>query len=238
MKILALEFSSDARSVAVIEAAGHPPECLVGSPSPVAEPVTPSTVHETGAGATKAMALVESALAQAGVAREEIWRVAVGLGPGSYAGIRVALALAQGWQLARGVGLVGLSSVDTLAAQAQEEGSRGRLHTVIDAQRNEVYLAAYELDAEGWRTAAPLRLAGLDEVRALAAKGEQVAGPEAPRWCETGRVIVPQARHLGLMAAGRPATDAGETLEPVYLRPVSFMKATPLIQAHPGTRPA
>ena len=238
MKILALEFSSDARSVAVIDAGGHRSGPGVGKPAPVAKPATLSAVHETGAGATQAMGLIESALAQAEVPREEIRRIAVGLGPGSYTGIRVALALAQGWQLARAVDLVGLSSVDTLAAQAHEEGLRGRLHTVIDAQKNEVYLAAYDLDAEGWRAAAPLRLAGLEEVRSLAARGEQVAGPEAPRWCKAGHVLFPQAKHLGLRAAEQPATAQGETLEPIYLRPVSFVKAASVVPSDPRSRPA
>jgi len=46
--------------------------------------------------------LVERALAEAKVERGQIECVAVGLGPGSYTGIRGAIALAQGWQLARG----------------------------------------------------------------------------------------------------------------------------------------
>ena len=61
------------------------------------------------------LALVERALAQANCRREEIAVVAVGLGPGSYTGIRSAIALAQGWQLGRGVKTLGISSVECLA---------------------------------------------------------------------------------------------------------------------------
>ena len=65
--------------------------------------------------------MIESALRQAGLEREEIECIAVGLGPGSYTGIRAAIALAQGWQLARGVKLLGVSSAECLATQAQAE---------------------------------------------------------------------------------------------------------------------
>jgi len=63
--------------------------------------------------------------------------LAVGLGPGSYTGIRVALSIAQGWQLAGGVKLLGLSSVECVAAQAQAEKISGRVNVLIDAQRND-----------------------------------------------------------------------------------------------------
>ena len=59
--------------------------------------------------------------------------IAVGLGPGSYTGIRAAIAVAQGWQLARGIKLLGINSVECLAAQAQAGKIFGRVNVVIDA---------------------------------------------------------------------------------------------------------
>ena len=64
-------------------------------------------------------------MADAKVERREIECIVVGLGPGSYTGIRGAIALAQGWQLASGVKLLGVSSVEGIAAQAQAEGIHG-----------------------------------------------------------------------------------------------------------------
>ena len=46
--------------------------------------------------------MIEDVLARSQMEREQIEVLAVGLGPGSYTGIRVALSMAQGWQLARG----------------------------------------------------------------------------------------------------------------------------------------
>src|SRR5574340_531120 len=122
MTILALEFSSPQRSVAVVHggAAAGPP-CL-------------GEAIETGARATNALGLVEEALRQAQLDHTQIECLAIGLGPGSYTGIRLAIALAQGWQLARPVQLVGLSSAECLAAQAQAEGITGPVQIVIDAQ--------------------------------------------------------------------------------------------------------
>src|SRR5438874_7806744 len=128
MKILAIEFSSAQRSVAV-----------------VADGATQSwEVIETGGRSTNAIGMIEAVLRQAQVEREQIESLAIGLGPGSYNGIRLAIALAQGWQLgadASKIKLLGVSSADCLAAQAQMEGVTGRVKVVIDAQRGEFYVA-------------------------------------------------------------------------------------------------
>ena len=104
MTILALEFSSAQRSVAIARDGDVLAEA-----------------SETGGRGTNAFGLIEKVLAAAKIGREEIECLAVGLGPGSYTGIRVALSIAQGWQLARGVKLLGIGSVECLAAQAQAE---------------------------------------------------------------------------------------------------------------------
>src|SRR5438477_5326533 len=130
MKILALEFSSNLRSVAVIDdgrASGR--------------------AQEPGARASRALGLVESALREAELEREQVDCLAVGLGPGSYTGTRSAIALAQGWQLALGTRILGISSVECLAAAAHFETIRGLVNVVIDAQRREFYLAGYEIGA-------------------------------------------------------------------------------------------
>src|SRR6185295_9862408 len=132
MKILALEFSSPQRSVAVIDGSA----------------VSLSEVFESLPGKTmKPLSMVEEALRKAGLERERIECVAVGLGPGSYTGVRVAIALAQGWQLARDTKLLGISSAECIAAQAQADGFSGKACIVIDAQRDEFYIAVYEVGA-------------------------------------------------------------------------------------------
>jgi tRNA threonylcarbamoyl adenosine modification protein YeaZ len=160
--------------------------------------------------------------------REDIECLAIGVGPGSYTGIRAAISIAQGWQLVReDVRLLGLSSVECLASQAQAEALHGRVNFVIDAQRNEFYLATYELEAAGARVIEPLRLAVFSEVAARVEAGQAIIGPEANRWFPTARLLFPDAGALAKLAAGRTDFVSGESLEPIYLRETSFVKAPP-----------
>jgi tRNA threonylcarbamoyladenosine biosynthesis protein TsaB len=174
--------------------------------------------------------MIADALREAGIERDQIRSLVIGLGPGSYNGIRSAIAMAQGWQLAAGdreLKLQGIGSAECLAAQAQAEGVRGPIAIVIDAQRNEFYLAEYEIDAVGRRETDRLHLATLSEVQARANSGALIVGPEVSKWFPAGRVVVPRASSLGQLALGRSDFILGEKLEPIYLRETSFVKAPP-----------
>ena len=221
MTILSLEFSSAHRSVAVVRP---------GNSQTSAEAV------DSGAGGTHALGLVEQVLAEAKIEREQIEVIAVGLGPGSYTGIRVALSVAQGWQLARGVKLLGVSSAECLAAQARAENMFGRVNVVIDAQRNEFYLATYEIAADGWREIAPLKILKKAEVQSRVDGGEILIGPEVTKWFPSGRTIFPRAAALAELAARRNDFVPGEKLEPIYLRKTNFVKSPPRRPVASGPR--
>jgi tRNA threonylcarbamoyl adenosine modification protein YeaZ len=224
MKIVALEFSSEQRSVAFVDAQSGGPVLYAGE------------VVRSGGRATPAFATIAEVLGQTGLEREAIECLAVGLGPGSYHGIRVAIALAQGWQLARGVRLLGISSVDAIAVQAQAEGIRGPVTVVVDAQREELYVAEYDLSDRGGSETQPLRLAPVKEVQAASKAGAVFVGPEVTRWFSEGRVVFPRAEMLGLLAANRSDFVPGEKLEPIYLRATTFVKAKPPQFTHETAR--
>jgi len=204
MKILAIEFSCAQRSVAVVKPGPRGAICL-------------SEVIETGGRTIRGLGAIEEALRQAQIEREQLDCLAIGLGPGSYTGIRAAIALAQGWQLAREIKLLGISSVEAIAAQAQANGLRGVVNVVVDAQRNEFYWAVYEVDVTHRREVQPLRLATFAEVGAGRASGGAFVGPEVTAWFPDGRVVVPRAATLGELALGRTDFLPGEKLEPIYL---------------------
>jgi tRNA threonylcarbamoyladenosine biosynthesis protein TsaB len=211
MKILAVEFSTDQRSVAVL-----------------AEGVVRGEARETATRDTHAIGLVEKALGQAGMEREEIEGLAIGLGPGSYTGIRSAIALAQGWQLARPVKLMGISSVECLAAEAQAGEIFGTVNVVIDAQRKELYLARYEITRDQCREIAALALVAAEATgRTQTLANEIFVGPEATRWFDNGKILFPNAATLGRLASDRTDFTPGERLEPIYLRETTFVKASP-----------
>ena len=220
MTILALEFSSMRRSAAVLDWGK-------ASGSPLSKPAKLAEAVETGPGGTGAFGLIESALAGAGLTREQIEIIAVGLGPGSYTGIRAALSVAQGWQLARGVKLLGVSSAECLAAQAQVEKIWGRINVVIDAQRNEFYLASYEISSEGWQEVQPLRIVPMAELKPRTGADEIWVGPEAARWLPEGKNLFPSATTLARLAAEKGNFVPGDQLTPIYLRETMFVKAPP-----------
>lgn len=209
MKILALEFSSAQRSVAVANGA------------------TISEVIETGPGGTQAFAMIERVLREAKLEREQIERIAIGLGPGSYTGSRAALSIAQGWQLARGVKLLGVSSVEAMAAEAQAQNIFGRVNVIVDAQRGEVYVAKFQISSETRTEIEPLRIGAPTEVKSLATLEEVFVGPEVTRWFAAGKILFPRAATLTQLAINRNDFAPGEKLEPIYLRETTFVKAPP-----------
>jgi len=210
MTILALEFSSPQRSVA-----------LARDGNVLSEAV------EIGGRNTAAFGMIEKVLTEAKTRREEIEVIAVGLGPGSYTGIRAAISIAQGWQLALGTKLLGVGSVEAIATQAQAENIFGRVNVLVDAQRNEFYLATFEISASGVNEIAPLHILPLAEMQTRSSADEILTGPEAAKWFPNGRTIFPHAAVLARLSAGRTDFAAGEKLEPVYLRETNFVKSPP-----------
>jgi tRNA threonylcarbamoyladenosine biosynthesis protein TsaB len=208
MTILALEFSSEQRSAAVARG-----EFIL------AEAV------ESGSRSVAAFAMIEKVLGQAKMEREEIETIAVGLGPGSYTGVRAAIALAQGWQLARGIKTTGVSSVAAIAEQARMDKLFGRINIFVDAQRGEFYFATYDLAQTSQTEITPLKILSLAEVRSRVKDGEILIGPEAAKIFPNARTVFPRAAAIAALAAGRGDFLAAEKLEPIYLRETNFVKA-------------
>ena len=189
-------------------------------------------VVETCGHGANAFGMIERVLAEAKIEREQVDVLTVGLGPGSYTGIRAAISMAQGWQLAHGVKLLGVGSAEAIAAQALAEKISGRVSVVIDAQRNEFYLASYEIATDGWRETTPLKILSRAEVQSRAGATGILIGPEVTRWFPGSRVIFPRAATVAELAARRSNFTPGEKLEPVYLRETNFVKATPARSAN------
>ena len=80
------------------------------------------------------------ALVQEGVKGFTIDEVVVGMGPGPFTGLRVGIAFAQSFALARGISVRGVCSLDAIAAQVNEKD----FIVTVDARRKEVYWARYK----------------------------------------------------------------------------------------------
>ena len=79
------------------------------------------------------------ALVQEALAVSDVDEVVVGMGPGPFTGLRVGIAFAQSFALARGIPVRGVCSLDAIAAQIQESD----FIITVDARRKEVYWARY-----------------------------------------------------------------------------------------------
>ncbi len=99
---------------------------------------------------TQALALARELLARVGLGWGALGRIAVGVGPGTFTGLRVGVATARGLAQSLGVEVVGVSSLEVLAQAAlREPGSPSRVVlTAIDARRGEAFAAAYDANGE------------------------------------------------------------------------------------------
>ena len=79
-------------------------------------------------------------LIQEGIKGFAINEVVVGMGPGPFTGLRVGIAFAQSFALARGIAVRGVCSLDAIAAQVSEKD----FIVTVDARRKEVYWARYK----------------------------------------------------------------------------------------------
>jgi tRNA A37 threonylcarbamoyladenosine modification protein TsaB len=123
--------------------------------------------------------------------------------------------------------LLGVSTAEGIAAQAQADGVTGRVQVIVDAQRGEFYMAGYEIGANGVREIGPLRIVPTTEVTRRADTGDVLIGPEVTKWFPSGKIVFPSAATLGRMALARTNFISGEKMEPIYLRETQFVKAPP-----------
>jgi tRNA threonylcarbamoyladenosine biosynthesis protein TsaB len=99
---------------------------------------------------TQSLTLASELLAQAGIGWKALERIAVGVGPGTFTGLRVGIATARGLAQSLGIEVVGVSSLRVLAQAALGESEsqiRGVL-AAIDARRGEAFAAAYDAQGE------------------------------------------------------------------------------------------
>ena len=133
---------------------------------------------------TQLLTQVEGLLGEAGVSRDQLACVCVGRGPGSFTGVRIAMATAKGIAQALGVALVGVSTLDAIAWNAWERGARGNALVVADAMRKEVYPARFSLFDEGARRSNADRV-----VKAEAFAEELAAESRRDGECEAGSAL-------------------------------------------------
>jgi tRNA threonylcarbamoyladenosine biosynthesis protein TsaB len=182
----------------------------------------------------KVLRLVDEMLAEAGIALSALGGIAFGRGPGSFTGLRVSTAIAQGLSAAAGVPVLPVSSLLCLAETAWREAQCERCLVGVDAHMGQVYWAEFVRRDGGCVLVGAERLSAPAEVVAPAGQGWAavgsgfsadgsgreltavlaLAGRVLPALSPAAQDLFPQAERD--LAAGR-TVDAAAAL-PVYLR--------------------
>jgi len=171
------------------------------------------------------------AMEQIGAKLDDLAAIAVATGPGSFTGLRVGMSIAKGLALARNLPLLGVPTLDIVAA-AQGRDNRP-LCAVLQAGRGRICAAVYHWTEAGWQAETD---AFLTTWPALSRRitsptllcGEiQRAGVETLKQIGSQAVLVPAAARLrragyladiGWRRLQRGETDDAGTLTPVYLQ--------------------
>lgn len=95
-----------------------------------------------------ALPWADELLAEAGIAKTQLDAIAVGIGPGAFTGVRLAVALAQGIALALDKPLLPISTLATLAMQARASSCEAVI-AAIDARMGEIYFGEFVWTADG-----------------------------------------------------------------------------------------
>ncbi len=132
MKLLALETSTDACSVALSIDGGITVDYQI-APQMHAQLLLP---------------MVDKLLVDAGISTKDLDGVAFGSGPGSFTGVRIAAAATQGIAFGADIGVIPVSSLQALAQGAYRVQSATHVLAAFDARMDEVYWGAYAVGAD------------------------------------------------------------------------------------------
>lgn len=142
MRVLGIETSTSQAGVALLDGGKLVLERASARPKQSAERLLP---------------MIAEVLAEAGWQASSLDRLGVSIGPGSFTGLRVGIACAQGLSLGLEVPLVGVTSLRAMA-RVVPESIRGLRVPLLDARRGEVFAAAYEAGPRAAEHLAPLAI--------------------------------------------------------------------------------
>jgi len=224
MRVLAIDTSTEALSVALRDG--------------------DSTIErglETARGhAEQILSLIDAVLGEAGVRLSELDGIAAGVGPGSFTGVRISVAVAQGLSYGAGLPVVPITSLEALAFAAIETGA-DRVIACLDARMGEIYWGCFAAEpVRGLQSLGPLgvsvaglvRLPSTDLYRGVG-RGftayPELAGLLGVDVDARSAAALPNAAEMASLGARRLAAGGG--LDPADLKPEYVRNKVALTEA-------
>ena len=141
MLILAVETSTFTGSVALVEAS------VEGEASPSLRVIGETTLQVSETHSSRLMPTIDRLLRETSLPMQKVQGIALGLGPGSFTGLRIAVSTVKGLAFALQVPVVGVPTLDVLANNIRYASTQ--VCPVLDARKKEVYAALFRGDGQG-----------------------------------------------------------------------------------------
>jgi tRNA threonylcarbamoyladenosine biosynthesis protein TsaB len=181
MRILAIETTGREGTVAILEG------CQAEATLVAADFLRGGRTAQTLAPA------IQSLLAAAGWPAASVELVSVAIGPGSFTGLRIGVTTAKTLTYAIGAQIVGVDTMDALAAQAPPDPAP--LWTIMDAQRQELFVARFPTTADSSLQRDETRIISQEAWLAQIQHGDRVTGPSLVRLKQrlpNGAILLPE----------------------------------------------
>ncbi|MEL6965542.1 MAG: tRNA (adenosine(37)-N6)-threonylcarbamoyltransferase complex dimerization subunit type 1 TsaB [Pseudomonadota bacterium] len=203
-----------------------------------------ATLPVGGGKADQLITIVEQLLANESLSYPDLALIAVNRGPGSFTGIRSAVALARGLALASGLPVLGVTSHEAVATKLRHDRPDARrdcpLVVSLDARRGEVYVQTFSANGEALTAISSQGPAAVaDQLKAgswyLVGDGAALVAPmlDAQTKVEMMHAISIDASAVALAAVERlfagDVPVSGDTLKPLYIRAPDAVPPTPLV---------
>lgn len=179
---------------------------------------------------------LEAVLKDSGMTLARIDRFAVGLGPGAFSSLRMAVTAVQALARPGHKQVRGVSSSEALAVDVMQETGVGRVTVIGDARRQALWTVRFEATGSGARQVTPFQLTDRQGLRDLVDRDSAVVSPDVERIGDELCSLLPYQADLlkasrspkasvvaRLAAQGRGYTSEQQPLTPLYLHPPVFV---------------
>lgn len=178
--------------------------------------------------------LVEQLLEKAGgISFADINSLAIGLGPGSFTGLRIGMSYIKGISWAKRIPLSGIPSFLAMANSVQKESGQGPIVVLSDARRSQYFYGVYQFQGTHLKELEPIQILDLEQLNQRLCSLSKIA---VPLIIDAGNQILPEfeAKVLkakliaeGLLRQSQRAqpwsVEALSAIEPLYVRAVAAM---------------